>query len=257
MGETGKWNFSSTQFSFLCRAIESTRNFEEPTNLAVYVRDYQKERSIAKSTMVNYLHLFEMVDYKRAYKRSSVPVVIENEWTKMIKDVRMEYQKASLEKKQSKKELFHRVPGMEGVAAVINRIEELCEDFVAKNLSFEELKVFTFLSLYNNMNGRVGPLMELTWNDVKRINKHGKITSDHHKTGHYYDQELKIHEEQFPWLHRLKEEFRKKHGYSAKLVFATSVDTKDHSMSATVKIELTKHFSDDVLEKDFNGTSIR
>ena len=146
---------------------------------------------------------------------------------------------------------------MEGVTFVVKRIEELCnQDLAEENLSFEELKVFNFITLSSTMNGRVGPLMDLTYDDVKRIKKHGKRTSDKHKTGHYYDQEIKISEEQFPWLQRLMSEF-KKCGFRLKLVFATSKDKKDHSMPATIRKVLSKFFDDEVLEKDYNGTSIR
>ena len=128
---------------------------------------------------------------------------MENDWHKNIKDVRKKYQKVSLrEKKKMEGNLFSKVPEIEGVAFVINKIEELCNEDVA----------------------------ELTWDDVKRIEKRGKLTSDNHKTGHYYDQEMKIDKEQFPWLNRLREEFRKKHGYRPKLVFGTALDTKDHSL---------------------------
>ena len=82
--------------------------------------------------------------------------------------------------------------------------------------------------------------------------KHGKIASDIHKTGHYYDQEIKIHREQFPWLKRLREELKKKHGYRAKLVYGTSLDTKNHSFAATMR----KSFDEEILEKDYNGTPI-
>ena len=63
--------------------------------------------------------------------------------------------------------------------------------------------------------------------------KHVKIISDSHKTGHYYDQEINIHQEHFPRLKRLREEFKKNQGYRAKLVFGRSLDTKDHSLAAT------------------------
>ena len=100
--------------------------------------------------------------------------------------------------------MFSKVPEMEGVAFVINEIEELCKEDVDEiKLTWEELKVFNFMFLSSTMNGRVGPLVDLTSDNVKRIEKHGKQTSDNHKTGHKYDQEIKIHKEPFPWLKRL------------------------------------------------------
>ena len=86
--------------------------------------------------MVNYLVLFEkVVDDIRAYKRSILPVIMENDWSKINKDVRKKYQKGSLEeKRKSKRDIFEKVPEMEGVAVVVNRIEEICNaDIREKN----------------------------------------------------------------------------------------------------------------------------
>ena len=147
---------------------------------------------------------------------------------------------------------------MEDVAVAENRIEVICNaDLREKELTLEELKVFNFVSLPSNMNGRVGPLLDLTWEEVKRIKKLGKITSDNHKTGHYYDHEIKNHQEQFPWLEHLREEFEKKHGYRAKLVFGTSLNTKDHSLAATIRKVLGNFFDEEILEKDYHETPIR
>ena len=252
-GTSGKWNVSSTQLTFLCRAIEAT-------NLAVFLREYVQERSLTKSTMVNYLVLFEkMVNYIRAYKRSILPVIMENDWSKINKNVRKKSHKGSLkEKGKTKRDSFEKFTEIEGVALVVNRIEEICNAVLGeKKLTFEELKVFNFVSISCDMNGQVGPLLDLTREEMKRIRKHGKITSNNHKTGHYYDQEIKIHQRQFPWLKHLREEFKKKHGYRATLVFGTSLDTKDHSLAATIRKVLGKSFDEEILEKDYHGTPIR
>ena len=81
--------------------------------------------------------------------------------------------------------------------------------------------------------------------------------ADNQKTGQYYNQEIKVHQEQFPRLKRLREEFKKKHGYRAKLVFGTSLGTKDHSLAATIGKVLGKYFDEEVLEKDYHRTPIR
>ena len=87
---------------------------------------------------------------------------------------------------------------MEGVAFVVNRRAELCEaDAQEKTLSVDELKVFNFVTISSTMNGRVGPLMDITWEDVKKIKQDGKITSYKHETAHFYDHEIKIRPELF------------------------------------------------------------
>ena len=111
-----------------------------------------------------------MAEYIKAYKRPNLAIIMENDWNKIIKDVRKKCQKGALkEKKRTKRHLFERVPDMEGVASVVNRIAELCEaDVNEETLSLDELKVFNFVTI-STMNGRVGPLMDLTWEDVEKM----------------------------------------------------------------------------------------
>ena len=94
----------------------------------MFVREYVQERSLTKSPMVKYLVLFEkMVHNIRAYKQSILPVIMGNDWSRIIKDVRKKYQKGSFrEKTKTKRDLLGKVPEMEFVAVVVNRIEEIC-----------------------------------------------------------------------------------------------------------------------------------
>ena len=89
---------------------------------------------------------------------------MEKDRSRIIKDVTKKYQKGSLKKKRkTKRDLFEKVPELEGVAVVAIRIEEICNaDLREKKVTLEELKVFNFVSLSCNMNGRVGPLLDLT-----------------------------------------------------------------------------------------------
>ena len=93
-GTSGKWNVSSTQLAFLCSSVEATHNSEEPTNLAVFVRDYVTERSLSKDVDDGQLsNLFEkMAEYIRAYKRSILPVIMKNDWSRILEEVRRKYQ---------------------------------------------------------------------------------------------------------------------------------------------------------------------
>ena len=162
------------------------------------------------------------------------------------------------EKRSSKEKMFSRVPNLEAVATVYSKIMMLCNDDVTgKNLSLKELKCFNFLTLAFNLNGRHGPLIELTWEAVDEIKQSGPLDCDNHKTGHFYNMKLKIHVEQFPWLGRLNEEYIKKFGKLGKQVFGTSRDTEEHSMSEIIKEVLPKYFDNDIIQSDFNGNSIR
>ena len=50
-----------------------------------------------RPTMNNYLFMFEkLVVFIRAYKRSRIPIIMENEWYKIMEDARRKYQNRSL-----------------------------------------------------------------------------------------------------------------------------------------------------------------
>ena len=145
--------------------------------LPVFVKEYVQERSLTNSTMVIYLVLFEkLVEYIRAYKRPILPFIVENDRSRIDKDVKKKHQEASLEEKRNaKRHLFQKVPKMEGVAVVVNRNNEICNaDLREKTLTPEVLKVVNFVSLSCNMNNRVGPLLHGTWEEMKRIKNTSK-----------------------------------------------------------------------------------
>ena len=147
--------------------------------------------------------------------------------------------------------MFARVPDLESVATVYSKIVDLCNDDVTvKNLSWKELKCFNFLTLAFNLNGRHGPLIELTSEAVDEIKHSGVVDCDEHKTGHFFNMKLKIHVAP-------KEENIKQFGKLGKRVFGTSKDTEEHSMSKIIKEVLPKYFDDAILQRDFNGNSIR
>ena len=210
--------------------------------------------------MINYLGSFDkFINYLKYHKPSLFPVLHKVDWLYLSSEVKQRYRKGSMkEKRSSKEKLFSRVPNLQAVATVYSKIMMLCNDDVTeKNLSLKELKCFNFLTLAFNLNGRHGPLIELTWEAVDEIKQSGPLDCDNHKTGHFYNIKLKIHVEQFPWLGRLKEEYIEKFGKLGKRVFGTSKDTEEHSMSKIIKEVLPKYFDDDIIQSDFNGNPIR
>ena len=104
------------------------------------------------------------------------------------------------------------------------------------------------------MNGQVGPLLDLTWEDVKRIKKHGKLKSNYHKTGHYYNQEIEIHQEQFPWFKcRVQEEAR----LSSKTSFWHVIGYKRLFFGCHNTESPREKFDEKSPENDYQATPIR
>ena len=257
---SGQWDIPSTQKAFLCKAIQATAGFTDTLAFAVFVREYFEEKHLTQITVVNYIcSLEKLIKYAKAYKPSQFPGLAEVDWLVISRDVKARYQKGSLkEKRRTRQKLFEKVPDMNHLATVYSKMTELCNEDVSKKfLSLDELKCFNFIILCSNLNGRLGPINDLTWSLVKKIKKEGQFDCDNHKTGHYYDIKLKIHKDQFPWLKRLKEEFKKKHGYVGDRVFGTQKDKKDHSLANIVRKVMAQHFDNEILEKNFNGNSIR
>ena len=257
---SGQWDIPSTQKAFLCKAIQATAGFTDTLAFAVFVREYFEEKHLTRITVVNYIcSLEKLIKYAKAYKPSQFPGLAEVDWLVISRDVKARYQKGSLkEKRRTRQKLFEKVPDMNHLATVYSKMTELCNEDVSKKfLSLDELKCFNFIILCSNLNGRPGPINDLTWSLVKKIKKEGQFDCDNHKTGHYYDIKLKIHKDQFPWLKRLKEEFKKKHGYVGDRVFGTQKDKKDHSLANIIRKVMAQHFDNEILEKNFNGNSIR
>ena len=252
---SGQWDIPSTQKAFLCKVIEATAGFSDTLALAVFVRNYFEEKYLTRITVVNYICTLEkLIKYAKAYKPSQFPGLAQVDWLVISKDVKARYQKGSLkERRRTRQKLFQKVPNLNHLAAVYSKITDLCNEDVSKKfLNLDELKCFNCIILCSNLNGRPGPINDLTWSLVRKIRKEGQFDCDNHKTGHYYDIKLKIHKDQYPWLKRLKEDFKKKHGYVGDRVFGTQKDKKDHSLANIIRNVMAKHFDDEILEKDFN-----
>ena len=173
----GNWNVSSTQLTFLCRAIEAANNFEDPTNLAVFVRGICP-RKVSNEVGDGQLSSFvrkngRLYPCLQAVNSSCYhgEWLEQNHWRceeKLSKKLPQRIEK-------NKTRLFCKVPEMEGVAVVVNRIEEICNaDLREKKLTLEELKVFNSDSLSCNMNGWDSPLLDLIREEVERLKNTAK-----------------------------------------------------------------------------------
>ena len=99
-------------------------------------------------------------------------------------------------------------------------------------------------------------MLNLTWDDVHTIKKVGRLDTDKHKTGRLYDVTLKIEDDQHSWLKRLRKQYIKEFQTHSELVFPTTSNTVDHSMSRTIRSVLTDLFGEK-LDKDFHANSVR
>ena len=223
---------ASNQLAFPCKTIEATKEFTHNEALASFVRTYYKNGNVTRMTLIIYLGSCDKFDnYVKHHKPALFPG-----HHKVIgyacppKSNR--YRKGPMkEKRRSKERLFARVPELESVATVYIKITEFCNDDVnVKNLSLKKVKCFNSLTLAFNLNGRQGPLIDLTWDAGDEIKHSGVVDCDDHKTGHFFTRKLKIHIEQLPWLERLREELIKQFVKLGKRVFGTSKDTEEHSM---------------------------
>ena len=102
---------------------------------------------------------------------------------------------------------------------------------------------------------RAGPILNLTWSDVHTIKKTGYLETDHHKTGRLYDVTIKIEQDQFRWLNRLKNRFVREFRTEPKYVFSSS-NKVEHSMAKNLKTVLSQLFNKDH-SKDFHATAVR
>ena len=71
-----------------------------------------------------------------------------------------------------------------------------------------------------------------------------------------YDVTLKTEEDQRSWLKRLRKQYIKEFQTHSDLVFPTTVNTVDHSMSRTIRSVLTDLLGENP-NKDFHANSVR
>ena len=139
-----------------------------------------------------------------------------------------------------------------------NKIVKLLNaDVTEKSMTYKDLQCFNFYMLAVRLNARAGVILNLTWNDLNKLKRRGKLEIDSHKTGHLYDAVVKIKADQWPWIERLREQFFSEHKFHATRIFSSSQNRVEHSMARRIKEVFTTHFSQSFLKSDFNSNSLR
>ena len=158
--------------------------------------------------------------------------------------------------KEEKKELQKKDPTFDQVQRVNAMVVEFLQrDLGQKVLQYRELSALYFLILSFRLNGRSGPILNLTRDDVQTIQQTGALKTDQHVTRSYYDVTLKK-ENQHVWLKRMRGQFTKEFQTSPTLVFPTSKNTVDQSMSRTIRTVLGNFDLKDV-DKDSHSTAVK
>ena len=121
---------------------------------------------------------------------------------------------------------------------------------------YKELCTSNFILLSFRLNCRAGPILNLTWSDVKTMKKTGYLETDRHKTGRYCDVTVRIESDQQKWLKRLKSRFVKEYRTEPNFVFASPTNKVEHSMAKNIKSVLSQLFDKDYC-KDFYATAVR
>ena len=104
---------------------------------------------------------------------------------------------------------------------------------------------------------RAAPLLHLTWDEVEVIKSEGKLDTDRHKTGRYYDVTIELQQDQLKWLRRKRRMYVKESKQEPSLMFASSVNRVEQSMSKNIRSVLAHLFEDKVGNKDFHATAGR
>ena len=93
-----------------------------------------------------------------------------------------------------------------------------------------------------------------------KIRTEGKLGTNRHKTGHLHDVMITVQDDQYPWLKRQKEQFRKEFKNDSSLVFASPANTIEHSVPRYLRETIRGLFRDlpkESLDKDFHSNSVR
>ena len=142
----------------------------------------------------------------------------------------------------------------------VQEINFLVQDFLNSDLTervlhYRKLSTLNFLILFFRLS-RAGPLLNLTWDDVRTIKKAGFLDTDAHKTGKFYDVTIRIECDQHKWLKRLIKRFIKELKISSNLVFPAPTNIVEHSMAKNIRVVSSQLF-EKRSDKDFHATAVR
>ena len=252
--------YSNSVKIFLASCLKATDNFKKSTELAMFVRRHAQEKGLAKASVIHYLStLSSFLDFLDVHCRKEFPYITDVPWEKVIKEVRLPFQKSShKEKRKMQKEKFLKVPSLQEVQMLHKLVvEKLREDIKSQTLSYKDLMVFNMFLLTVRINCRSGPLLSLSWSDVEKIKEQGFIETDKHKTEYAYEITLTIQNEQFCWLERLKSQHFLEFGVNSEMVFPSSSNGVEHSYARFLRQVLRSHFPQVSSDKDFHSNSLR
>ena len=213
----------------LTTVIHGTNEFDATTNLSNWVRRFQEETGIQNNNAEvfgqteSFLHT---LNFTRPLDFPTTRIIHGRRWRRT----------GSPEAEKEEKKLPKKVPTFDEVQRVNAMVVEFLQrDLGQKVLQYRELSALNFLIPSFRLNGRSGPILNLTWDDVQTIQQTGALKTDQHRTGSYYDVTLKKKENQHVLLKRMRGQFIKEFQTSPTLVFPTSNNTVDHSMSRAIR----------------------
>ena len=240
-----------------------TQGLRRPQQLLQACLQLQERRGLKPQTMLNYLAIFSnFVDYCFLYS-DGVSNRMEREHSTMlaaIKSVRKAFSTAAIKNyRTTAKQLRARVPS---IALVRNHqklaLSHLKDNLATSTLTYKQQQALNFFVLQGRLNVRSGPLLALTWEDVKYIEENSVLETDRHKTGKFYTLYLKIKADQIPLLYKLKETFADENdSMESKYVFSSKQNKIERSISKHIQEFFFTLFGDDPNEVRFNANSIR
>ena len=176
-----------------------------------------------------------------------------------IKSVRKAFSTAAIKNYRSTaKQLRARVPS---IALVRNcheiALSHLQDNLTTFTLTYKQQQALNFFVLQGGLNVRSGPLLGVTWEDVKYIEENSVLETDRHKSGKFYTLYLKIKADQIPLLYKLKETFAdENNSMESKYVFSSKQNKIERSNSKHIQETFFALFGDDPNEVRFNANSI-
>ena len=223
-----------------------TQGLRRPQQLLQACLQLQERRGLKPQTMLNYLATFSnFVDYCFLYS-DGVSNRMEREHSTMLAAIKS-VRKAS--------------PGpvdCSGTKSSQAGLSHLKDNLATSTLTYKQQQALNFFVLQGRLNVRSGPLLALTWEDVKYIEENSVLETDRHKTGKFYTLYLKIKADQIPLLYKLKETFADENdSMESKYVFSSKQNKIERSISKHIQETFFTLFGDDPNEVRFNANSIR
>ena len=239
-----------------------TLGLAEPKSLLIAIERLELRRKREPTTVIIYLsHFKTFLEYCDCYEKNRLDKDFSlSTMLKAVRDSRRHYSNAvsKCRQKRAKDRFVESVPNL---LQISNRQHEvlktLNDDLNKQHLSLNQFKALNFFLLQIRLNVRSGPLLNITWSAFDTYLRNGLVyETNEHKTGNYYDVDIKMESDQVLFLNELRQRTHFQFGSPSVFVFSNKKNCPETQMAFLISEAFTDLYGDNPEEVRFNANSV-